>query len=238
MRPGFQFQFAKQTCTASAAAPTFRQVFTCGNGTVAVISFPMCRSFKRSIFAILLNGRLTAARERLLKRHIFGWRCSHSASGNLRSKTVNLRSLALLVFIFGASAALAGYIGMKYEEPASQHQAKRTAPPALAAAPSPSAAAPSSSPTASPSVSKPDASVVSPIPARETTQPPQEIGLPAKNATELSASTTTEAAKTTGSQVMEAPKCNKEACANAYRSFDAGDCTYQPTNGARRICKK
>ena len=29
---------------------------------------------------------------------------------------VHLRSLALLLFIFGASAALAAYVGMKYEE--------------------------------------------------------------------------------------------------------------------------
>jgi hypothetical protein len=36
---------------------------------------------------------------------------------------------------------------------------------------------------------------------------------------------------------MESPKCNKEACANAFRSFDAADCTFQPTNGPRRVCK-
>jgi hypothetical protein len=35
-----------------------------------------------------------------------------------------------------------------------------------------------------------------------------------------------------------APKCNVEVCANAYRSFTAADCTYQPSEGPRRLCTK
>jgi hypothetical protein len=66
---------------------------------------------------------------------------------------------------------------------------------------------------------------------------PQEVPAPARNALEVSGSNALEAASTTGSQAMEPPKCNREACTNAYRSFDAGDCTFQPTNGPRRICK-
>jgi hypothetical protein len=46
------------------------------------------------------------------------------------------------------------------------------------------------------------------------------------------------APRTPVSTEIAAPKCNMEACANAYRSFDAGDCTYQPTNGPRRLCNK
>jgi hypothetical protein len=160
----------------------------------------------------------------------------------LRSETVNLRSLALLVFIFGASAALAGYVGIRYGEPVSQHHAQPITPPASLTSPSPSA-------TASPSLSKPAVSAAPAMPVRETTQPPtlqsaseknnpQEIQLPAKNALEMGGSNTIEAASTTGSKAMETPKCNRDACANAYRSFDAGDCTYQPTNGPRRMCKK
>jgi len=34
------------------------------------------------------------------------------------------------------------------------------------------------------------------------------------------------------------PKCNVSACAGAYRSFRASDCTYQPLGGPRRICAK
>ena len=35
-----------------------------------------------------------------------------------------------------------------------------------------------------------------------------------------------------------APNCNVHACAAAYRSFVAADCTYQPLNGPRRRCEK
>jgi BA14K-like protein len=34
------------------------------------------------------------------------------------------------------------------------------------------------------------------------------------------------------------PLCNIEACTAAYRSFTASDCTYQPSNGPRRLCTK
>ena len=33
-------------------------------------------------------------------------------------------------------------------------------------------------------------------------------------------------------------KCNVDACAAAYGSFSASDCTYQPFNGPRRTCEK
>jgi hypothetical protein len=154
---------------------------------------------------------------------------------------MNLRSLALLVSLFGASAAFAGYLGMKYGEPVTQQQAQPATPPALSAPPQPSAAA-------SPALSKPRESAVPPMPARETMEPPtlqsaseknnpQEVQSPARNDLEMSGSSTLEAARTTGSQAMESPKCNKEACADAFRSFDATDCTFQPTNGPRRVCK-
>lgn len=32
--------------------------------------------------------------------------------------------------------------------------------------------------------------------------------------------------------------CNVAACAAAYRSFTASDCTYQPLEGPRRLCTK
>ena len=34
------------------------------------------------------------------------------------------------------------------------------------------------------------------------------------------------------------PGCNVAACEEAYRSFRATDCTYQPTRGPRRLCTK
>lgn len=33
-------------------------------------------------------------------------------------------------------------------------------------------------------------------------------------------------------------KCDVDACATAYHSFRASDCTYQPRNGPRRLCEK
>jgi outer membrane biosynthesis protein TonB len=38
--------------------------------------------------------------------------------------------------------------------------------------------------------------------------------------------------------VAAAPKCDIDACTAAYRSFTAIDCTYQPTDGPRRLCTK
>jgi hypothetical protein len=32
--------------------------------------------------------------------------------------------------------------------------------------------------------------------------------------------------------------CNVDACIAAYRSFRESDCTYQPSNGPRRLCTK
>jgi hypothetical protein len=33
-------------------------------------------------------------------------------------------------------------------------------------------------------------------------------------------------------------RCNIQACASAYKSFNASDCTYQPFDGPRRVCTK
>jgi len=35
-----------------------------------------------------------------------------------------------------------------------------------------------------------------------------------------------------------APKCNVEACRQAYFTFTASDCTYQPSGGPRKLCAK
>lgn len=34
------------------------------------------------------------------------------------------------------------------------------------------------------------------------------------------------------------PGCNVKACEAAYKSFRASDCTYQPFEGERRVCRK
>ncbi|MGQ2909133.1 MAG: PBP1A family penicillin-binding protein [Aliihoeflea sp.] len=41
-----------------------------------------------------------------------------------------------------------------------------------------------------------------------------------------------------GSGEMAAQSCDVQACARAYRSFRASDCSYQPYRGARRLCER
>ena len=37
---------------------------------------------------------------------------------------------------------------------------------------------------------------------------------------------------------VTSPACNYKACSEAYRSFDASDCSYQPYDGPRRQCRR
>jgi BA14K-like protein len=39
-------------------------------------------------------------------------------------------------------------------------------------------------------------------------------------------------------RIAAAPRCDVDACASAYRTFDATDCTYKPSEGPRRLCTK
>ena len=39
-------------------------------------------------------------------------------------------------------------------------------------------------------------------------------------------------------QTPSQPKCDVNACTSAYRSFRKSDCTYQPSDGPRRLCTK
>jgi BA14K-like protein len=160
---------------------------------------------------------------------------------------VHLRSLALLLAIFGVSAALAGYVGKRYE-PVAQHQAQPATPVATPAATP--AALPSRPATATaPAPPQPEAVVVGPVPGPELRQPmtlqsalqnntPRDVAPPSRSAAQAGASTTAEAPGTTGARDAASPKCNQEACAAAYRSFDASDCTYMPSTGPRRLCNK
>jgi hypothetical protein len=165
-----------------------------------------------------------------------------------------------MVFIFAASAALAGYVGVKYGDPGAQQQAQPATPPARPVATSrPQPSAPPSAPspsvaTGAPAPSAPQAAVAPPpmqagktdrealpprmLPSAAETRTPQQAPPSATSTMQLSGSSTAEPPRTTGARDAEAPKCNKDACANAYRSFDAADCTYQPSNGPRRACTK
>lgn len=76
--------------------------------------------------------------------------------------------------------------------------------------------------TVSPPSPPPEQAAVAPPPAPE--QPNASAIAPAPQPAETAAAVS--------------PKCDVDACANAYRSFRAEDCTYQPSNGPRRLCTK
>ena len=159
------------------------------------------------------------------------------------------RSLALLLFIFGASTALAAFVGMKYAELTPQRAVQSGEPtPEPAIQSTQPLAPPSHSASDAPSLSKPAAPIA---PTTESTQTrtrgspsafgknnSQDIDQPASDARRATGSNAADGQKTSGSNAGQAPKCNTQACSNAYRSFDAADCTYQPESGPRRACRK
>jgi len=52
------------------------------------------------------------------------------------------------------------------------------------------------------------------------------------------ASAANEGSNSSGIQTAPQPKCDIIACTSAYHSFNPSDCTYQPSDGPRRLCKK
>lgn len=61
---------------------------------------------------------------------------------------------------------------------------------------------------------------------------PQQQFTPAQPAQSAAAPAATPVTQPSG------PQCDVSACAAAYRSFNAADCTYQPFEGGRRLCEK
>ena len=161
---------------------------------------------------------------------------------------MHLRSLALLLFVFAASAAFAGYLGMKYGEVTPQRaiQSREPAPELVPQSAKPDAL-PSHSAGASPSASKPAAFTALATDSTQTrtlASPPafernnsQDTNRPAGNAPRAAGANAADGVAISGS-TTGAPNCNTQACSNAYRSFDAADCTYKPANRPRRTCKK
>jgi BA14K-like protein len=103
----------------------------------------------------------------------------------------------------------------------------------LAAAPAPPLPTPiaqpaSPVPTATPSTT-PSATIGAPI-------VPPALAAPARPAAPATAEAATQAAPVAASE--PAARCNVDACTAAYRSFTRSDCTYQPSNGPRRLCTK
>ena len=59
--------------------------------------------------------------------------------------------------------------------------------------------------------------------------PNSNVAIPDNSATENAAPI---------AQTPSKPKCDVIACSSAYHSFQESDCTYQPSNGPRRLCTK
>jgi len=94
-------------------------------------------------------------------------------------------------------------------------------------------------PLAPPAAATPKANIGAPIvspklvaPSGSSTQPVQAgAAVPSEPSTAIMAPEP---------QPQEQPQvaCNIQACTAAYRSFTSIDCTYQPSNGPRRLCTK
>jgi hypothetical protein len=101
----------------------------------------------------------------------------------------------------------------------------------LAAAPAPAlpiAVAQPASSVSSATPSAPSAAIGAPI-------VPPALAVPARPTAPVTAGAATQAP--VAASEPEA-RCNVDACTAAYRSFTRSDCTYQPSNGPRRLCTK
>jgi hypothetical protein len=153
---------------------------------------------------------------------------------------MHLRSLALLVFIFAASAALAGYVGIMYDQHALKSAAQSPAPTTEREVQSLNPPAESFSRPATPIGPTPETTKTSTLSSNSTSQmnKPQDIQRPMDDSRKTNELPAVESARATASNAVQRAKCNIQACENAYRSFDPANCTYLPANGPRRTCRK
>jgi BA14K-like protein len=118
-------------------------------------------------------------------------------------------------------------------------------PPSAGAPPAAAATPPQQTPPASPAGAGPPQSepVTHQANAPATTTPPAAATPPAVAAPPAPAVTPPAGtAPPTAAQPPAAPavsdKCDVEACKRAYFTFNPADCTYQPSDGPRRLCTK
>lgn len=98
----------------------------------------------------------------------------------------------------------------------------------------PEKVAPAQEPTA------PSASVTSPqnSSAETTGVSPRDEGVRKADVSAISSNSATERQEPATAAAPPSNRCDVQACASAYRSFRASDCTYQPFEGSRRFCLK
>ena len=112
-------------------------------------------------------------------------------------------------------------------------EGRQAAQPGFIAVPAPSSAAPA----------KPaEASAPPPAPAKPAVAsappPAAAASAPAASAAAAATDQADAAAAPAPAAAPPAPACDVQACAAAYYSFRATDCTYQPYDGPRRLCTK
>jgi hypothetical protein len=153
---------------------------------------------------------------------------------------MHLRSLVLLVFIFAASAAVAGYVGIMYDQHALKSAAPPPAPTTEREVQSLNPPAESFSRPATPIGSTPETTQTSTLSSNSASQTnkSQDIQRPVDDSRKPNELPAAESARAAASNAVQRQKCNIQACENAYRSFDPADCTYLPANGPRRTCRK
>lgn len=139
-----------------------------------------------------------------------------------RSETALPRNVAPTVTM-GPAAPTA--VQAQASEPARAEPAPQHAPVALVAAPSVSAAV--SAPAVTPLAPAPTTTGVA------STDFKREFTTDAKPAAAVSAATVTPALAVAANN-----KCDVASCSAAYQSFRASDCTYQPMEGARKVCDR
>jgi len=100
----------------------------------------------------------------------------------------------------------------------------------LAAAPAPPLQTPVAQPAPLVPSATPSATIGAPI-------VPPALAAPVQPAAPATAGAATQAAAPVAAS-EPAAHCNVDACTAAYRSFRPSDCTYQPSNGPRRLCTK
>ena len=152
---------------------------------------------------------------------------------------MHLRSLALMVFIFAATAALAGFVGIMYDHRALQSPAPTVERELQSVAPAPPGGQDSLSKSATPIGPLRETAQQSTLSSNSTSQidRPQDIQRPADDSRKPSG-LPADPPRAIASNSVPRPKCNIQACRNAYRSFDPADCTYLPPSGPRRTCRK
>jgi hypothetical protein len=89
-------------------------------------------------------------------------------------------------------------------------------------------------------VQAPAAQASSPAPSTTIGAPivAPTLAAPARPAAPATAGAAAQAAAPAVAAPEPEARCNVDACAAAYRSFRPADCTYQPSNGPRRLCTK